>query len=502
MLKNFIKDIEIQYDNNQNSQINYIKDIVEKNYNLFLSILDSIRIISLIPTEREDVLYLSDFDTDFSNIIDKIFNDENTKKTLNSNEILPAFYIELLVRNLENNQMSLIKPNLDFNDEMFYSLIAYKYYEENGNFTDFINFLKKKDNLDTILNWLRNSTRFQVYNYLLESTTIFLKENNFDFLNPISDITNNMLNQILDSIQENLNKEKIQLPTVSIEEFDILFYQFLDYISAPYNWKALYEKLKNENRINYEDMVNGNDKSMCYSDENNNLSILISTDGTLRSFCSLVHEFIHFVAMNNKEKMPNFSISEFPSIFFENISAIFLKNKGYSNEIVDEIINERKENNILIYIELAPLFNDILIYLNNGSISREKKVKFWKNQFGMIKDFYKNINKICIEEGKPVLDNSYLKELDIDIEGKIDKECDSLIDSFIKNGLLIVNGYQYLLDTFLATEVLKKLATDETIVPRMIEITDELSNIDLQNIIMSFNLQNKFKQSKKLKKGL
>lgn len=497
MLKTTIKDIEIQYDNSQLSKIDYIKNVIKNNYNLFLSILGSWRIISLISTDREDVVYLSNFDDFFYSISDKIFNDENTKKALSDVEILPAFYIESLVRKDAGNQMSLVQPNPDVDDEMFYSLIAYKYYEANGTFNDFVEYLKKKDNLDTILNWLRTNTRFQAYNYLLETTINFLKENDFDFLEQIGDITDRMLNQTLESIKQKQNKEKIELPQVSMQEFDNLFYQFLQYINAPESWKIMYEELKSSSRLTFENMVDGIDNSMCYKDDNDVLRVLVSTDGTIKSFCSFVHEFSHYVSMQDDVKFSQFSIREFPSIFFENLSAKFLKSKGYSNNVIDRVINDRQENNVSIYMELSSLFTDVLRFVNHGPISKNDKVQFWENQFKSIIEVRKNIAKMCADAGQPItdIDPSFYEMPNIDIESEIDKECDSLIDSFIKNGLSIINGYQYLLDTFLATEVLKKSSTDSTIIPKMIQTTNELSNMNLQSILTTFDLQNIFSQS-------
>ena len=100
-----------------------------------------------------------------------------------------------------------------------------------------------------------------------------------------------------------------------------------------------------------------------------------------------------------------------------------------------------------------------------------------------------------MEEIGEQIDMSLLELPKIDIPVEVDKECDLLIESLIKNGLLVINGYQYLLDTFLADEVLKQISIDSTIITKMIKITNELGDMNLQNILDLFNMQNVLNQN-------
>lgn len=43
----------------------------------------------------------------------------------------------------------------------------------------------------------------------------------------------------------------------------------------------------------------------------------------------------------------------------------------------------------------------------------------------------------------------------IDIGKEVDNECDKLIHQFLQDGLLIINGYQYLLDTYLSEKIIE-----------------------------------------------
>ena len=323
---------------------------------------------------------------------------------------------------------------------------------------------------------------------MLKTTTDYLIQNDFDFLQNISGITNMMLTQSLNNVLSQQQETEIELPTITIQEFDNLFNEFLVYINAPKSWKQAYDELKSSGRISFEKQVEDLDTSMCYRDDNDVLRILVSTDGTIKCFCSFVHEFMHYIPMQDSMTLTQFSISEFPSIFFEKISAQFLRNKGYKQDVVDKVVRDRNKNNTEIYTGISSLFNDISAYINGGAISKDKKILFWENNFRAIQETRKKLAKLMEENGEQV-DISFLEAFKIDIPKEIDKECDSLIDSFIQNGLLVINGYQYLLDTYLAEEVLKRSNDDTSIIPRMINVTDNLGNMNLKDILTEFNIQ-------------
>ena len=487
MKKTTIRDIEIQYNDEQANKIDYIINTISKNYGLFLDALGTSRIISLVPTDEKNTLYIENFDEAFYSIIDKCFNNDTVKQEFNAPNIMSALYVEILLRKLKINSKVLIQSNSNISDEMLDSLIAYKYYEKNGSFSEFVEYLKTRNESDLIFNWLKNEFRWDTYNYLLEITVNYLKEYDFDFLENISDINTMMMNQTVNNIVMQESEQEVELPTITIEELDNLFNEFLKYINAPIKWKQLYDELKNSGRISFEKQTDGIDASNCYRDDNGALRISISTDGTIKCFISLVHEFMHYVS----KVVSTLSISEFPSIFFEKVSAQFLKDKGYKEDIVNKIVAFRNKNNMDIYTEASPLFNDITAFIKGGPIKRERKIKYWENHFRIIQETKEKLAKMLEENGETV-DSDILKQPNIDIPTEVDKDCDILIESFIQNGLLVllvIDGYQYLLDTFLADEVLKQTTTDPTVISKMIKTTDELGNMNLQSVLDLFNMQ-------------
>ena len=411
---------------------------------------------------------------------------------------MPALYIEILIRKLKVNSNTLVQSFSNSSDEMIEALIAYKYFEKNGTFLEFVEYLKTRKDFDVIFDWLKNEIRFETYNFLLEITVNVLKENDFDFLENISSITMMMLRETVTNIGTLFSEEIQELPTLTLEELDNLFYEFLKWIGAPDEWKQMYDDLKNSGRITFENQVDNIDNSMCYRDENGVLRLLISIDGTVRSFCTLVHEFVHYVSWSkNQLKNQNFSIIEFPSIFFEKISAKFLKNKGYKQDVIDKVVRVRNKNNKEIYIEISSLFNDLSVFIKGGPISKDKKValyvEFYEDYFKSVREIRENFAKKVEEMGEQV-DLSFLELPKVDISEEVDKEYDALIESLIQDGLLVINGYQYLLDTFLADEVLRQTADNPTIITRMIDITNNLGNLNLQNILDEFDMHDLFSQ--------
>lgn len=66
MNKILLNDIKIYYDDTQTKEIEHIKNVIAKNYELFLSILDDSKIPSLVKLSQEEETYVFDFDVLFA----------------------------------------------------------------------------------------------------------------------------------------------------------------------------------------------------------------------------------------------------------------------------------------------------------------------------------------------------------------------------------------------------------------------------------------------------
>lgn len=477
-----IKDIELVFSENQQQFIDKIKIIIQNNYELILSCLGENKTIDISQDE-------SNFNDTFYYIVNEVYNNDNNKQAFSDKDFLSALYVEALIRRKKYFNTTIVEQNSNMSDELLSSLIAYKYFEVNGTFDDFVEYLKERNNEEKIFQWLQSASRWDTYNYLLSITSNFLKTDDEEFFKQMNYITSIWFNRVIDNIQfrDDSNKD---YQKISEKEFDSLFYEFLGYINAPVEWINIYNKLKEKGLIIIE-KGNEPDNSMCFLDNDGITKILIGNGDNLRGFCNFVHEFIHYVSRQNGcLSIEKIAISEFPSIFFEKISAEFLEEKGYSNQIVNQIINDRESNNYSLITSMQPLFSDLIRYINYGEINKSDKMSFYKNLIESINRTRKKLLKIITDAGEQVEDLSAFEEIKVDIEKDVDDECDLMIDSFIKKGLLVINGYQYLLDSYLVEQVLNRRNNDNTIIEKMINLTDNLGTTSVKDILTLFGIEN------------
>ena len=106
----------------------------------------------------------------------------------------------------------------------------------------------------------------------------------------------------------------------------------------------------------------------CYFDgTDNNWKIKLISDGTIRTFVTFAHEFMHYVSLSQSDNI-NFSLLEFPSIYYENIASEFLKNNGYEEGIIDETLNMRNSNSFSLFGSQILQLKDILSFKKNGPL--------------------------------------------------------------------------------------------------------------------------------------
>ena len=163
-----IKDIEILYDFLDETEINSIKKIIDNNYSLILMVLGNTKTISLSKIDREDVICIKNFDDYFKQIVNEVYQNEHTIQQFENEDVLPGLYIEYLMRKSSKDKKTLVESKFNIDDSMLYSFIAYKYYEVNGTFAEFVEYLKGRKDNDQILLWLQSYNCCDAYNYLLK----------------------------------------------------------------------------------------------------------------------------------------------------------------------------------------------------------------------------------------------------------------------------------------------------------------------------------------------
>lgn len=481
MLKTKVNDLVVYY--TEDDDIETIIRIIKNNYDfLFKDYVDNGFSFSTLPRDGDDkCIHTDDFQKDTTNMIEQYYYHKGDA-CLSEPENLSALYIALLL------QMSGVKnPFFDFDfeesAEILDTVIAKQYYLANGNVDQFVEYAKYRDPEETkkFYFWLRETCRYESYNYVLGRISEFLNANGFDYLS--STTSNDIFIDVIKSYNERQEKE-YNLPKMNPEEIDRLFYDFLNYIHAPESWRKIYNAVKRRNGISYK-VDESKIVSYCYKDEKDeDYSINIEYNGTITGFCCLVHEFIHYLSFYN-EKF-NFSLAEFPSIYFEKIAANFLKERGYSSEVVDETIASRNTNNIEILTSLSTIFIDINNFMKKGPITRDEKIELWQKQILGVYNLRKKHQEELKAQGEKVNDLEPLPSME-EIAHDVDEDCDESINQFIIDDLFILDGYQYLLGTSLAESILRKEGKES--IRGMIEIVGDLPYYDANSVIEKFGIE-------------
>lgn len=477
-----VKGIDIVYDDSQEELLKSIIPIIENNYDLiFKGFVSSHKYFSLVSSDDPSAICSLDFFSDFYETIYQMFREI---KDVDTPIFMAGLYSELLIREINIKNDILSSHASLISDEMLNALIAKKYYEMNGTFDEFVEYMKyrEKDSTKRIRMWLRETYRYDTYNYILGELSGYLDKNGFDLF--VHNLSDNMFDQMMRR-KKNREEEKVNLPLMSTSEIDKVFCDFLDYINAPSSWKENYEYLKQNNFITYSINNSSSNSSMCHLDEEDNeYKILVDYDGSTTGFCSLVHEFVHYVSSSKNEDC--LAISEFPSIFFERIAASFLSTKGYSKDVVEQTIKHRNKNNVEIFIDLSTLFSDVSRYRNMGNVSREDKYNYFIRSFELLLKAQEEIINRFKEEGKEIPKFNKIPSIS-EINDMVDAECDNLILLFLENNLLMIDGYQYLIGTYFTDCIFSSNSCDEAI-PKVIAIVENISEFNTESIIQAFNI--------------
>lgn len=402
----------------------------------------------------------------------------------------------MLVEEETKNGETFIQLNDNITDDMLWFVLACKFFDCKTQFDELSNFLKYRNDKELIFEWLKQTQRFNTYNYLLEIASNYLKEYDFYFFDNLDEIFSKMNEKNFDYVISSKNSN-YKLQKLSLEDFENIFFGSLDKIKAPKEWKEIYIDLKNNNRIIFEESKDGKDNSKCFIDNDGIRKIKVTTDGTVNDFISFVHEFIHYISL--QKDMPPFSLLEFSSIYYERVAAIHLINIEFDENIIKSVIENRNKNNFGKYYDLFGILLDMCRYNKKGNIIREDKIELLKKATEATNECVENLINIFLEAGNPTDELQSLIIKDCDFGKKVDDECDYYIMEFIKNGLLVLDGYQYLTDSYLADSVLEKEDDDDTIFDKMVFITENLSDFNIETISKYLGIEDAFTKKSKRK---
>lgn len=491
-----VGNIQLQYDEKV-VDIKKISQIIEFNQYLFADYKGKTISIGLPVSSDNNVVYISDFNEFFDALLKALLQDKNVTTSLDNPDLLSALYTQLLVKKAIQNGDNVALLDNGISDDVLWFMIACKFFDYKNKFNELSDFLKYRLNSEGIFDWLKETQRFPTYNYLLKIASNYLREYDLSFFDNIGQIVSKMNEESITLALSLPNESDYDLPKISLENLEKIFLDFLNSIKAPEQWKNLYTKLKNENKILFEKSIDGLERSRVFKDVDGIRKIRVTTDGTIKCFVSFAHEFVHYVSLQGD--MPPFSLFEFPSIYFERVAANYLVKIGYDENIIKQVIRDRNQNNLDIYSSLFDLLMDIYEYNKKGPITQEGKIEPFKKSMEIIQETRKKLAKFCKETGEPIELLEFLDMPNYNYEELVNKACDANITRFIKNGLLILNGYQYLTDSYLANSILEKEEDDNNL-NKMIFITEHLEDFNIEKIIHYFGIDNTFSSKSKILK--
>ena len=455
-----IKDIEIKYDANCNSELLHVTDMIRNNYQLFLRLIDNseFEAFSLIPTTDEKVMYIEDFDELFYYLVDCSYNRKPFQDSIYGEGLLSSIYIEFLARKSQNNNI-LVE---EIEEQYLFDFLAYRYFMRNNDFDSFVDYLKSRDEVVKfqMIMWLSREARYDSYNNLMRNFVDEFTENEALYF---KQITNYFESLLLRDEEKEFSHDFNENSCFSFDELDKLFISFLESINAPDNWFLLYKKLKNNNSISF---VEDRFESKCIS-EDGEIKIVISREDTINSFYYFVHEFMHAVAFREETVYTSIFMVELSSILFEKLACEFLKNKIGGNTLVTKFNSIRDVNNINIYNDMRTIINDMSYLISNDYLDRNTAIRRMKKR-----------NEILLLGD----------DCDDLIGDFVDKSCDDFIVDCVEVGFKVIKGFEYLAGTYLADRILEKLENNEDCLSRMIDIADDIYSFSFDDIVNIFEL--------------
>lgn len=471
-----IKKVKIFYEKSINKNIESILKTVVKNYELFEPLVTNKTALSLVPTSDRDVIYISDFDEVFADIVRDFVDVRQIERISTDPYVFESLYKEILFTSSSIlSEMYNYQTNLS--EEMLNFIFAYLYFKEKGTFEDFVEYLKEQKEQKEIKEWCLEKARYNIYNEVVEHTINSVKGSIGPYFEGIIATCEKMIQRSSADVLKVAKTENYKLPLSSPKKCEELFYEFLTFINAPEHWKELYKDLKEKNGIEFVKNQNLFDFSHCY--KSGIWKIIIEQDGTISNFRDLVHEFAHYITGYKYDETrctaENVFLTEFPSIFFEGLAIEFLREKGYRKEVIDKLRSGRVEDNIALSIENAEIFTGIHDIMVNGYIS---KAEMLKNNKDLIRASFAENPYISIDE----------TDLDILATRETGKICDCLIHKYYEDGLAIFDGFSYLFSSYIAEELLKQVRNDSKIIPEMIDITENYYSLTTHEILSRFNI--------------
>lgn len=481
--------LPIEYDKENQQEANKLKQILEQNQMLFQMFLSQYKRVSFLDIYDEEVLCINSV-TELKEILSHIIPTymDMLKKQVrkDAGEEADVVFLKMLLLDIisskEKDEKSKETQDISDNINTIYAVVATDYYEQEQDLINFI-FNPTGEEKEKIFKWLNQQHRYNLMNMLLEE-----EYQNMLSLESIEhdSYLRTHLEELLElseiDMQERFKytKEKeSSLPKLTQKELDNLCTEFLIQIDPSLKWLKLYNKLKRNNNILYgEEFPDPCSKWGCI-ETTDEVYLYAPLVGDISDFMYFIHEFAHCITLFHKEKgecIPS-SIQEFPSIFFERLATSFLREKGYSDQAVTALEEERIKSTLGNKSDISPSLRYLIDYINLGEITFEHE----KEKMDRIRSA---IPEELPDEMKSLLNDLMSTQDEDNVHIKIDAE-----NSFIiEHPNCIFEEYPYILGSDLADRTLDKVGEDPMIIYKVLEITENLTKETAASVLQKLGL--------------
>ena len=451
--------IPIEYNNKTEKKAKRIKRILEQNPLFFLEFLSSQNIISCIDERKE--LYIPRKDSIFHHL--EGITEKEIKTILELQNLNAEDKVKLLLYML-NEEYEGDYQIEGLAKEELQQEITYIYYcdrkDYKGLYSYILNPSTKK--VTEALAWLNENYRFPLLNYLIEKQYELLKktyltESKEDDEKQLTDMLRIMVLGDLEVDDIDQEYKKIIYP-MSKEETISLVKEFLIETDPSLTWLEKFCEAEQNKKI-----LDGMGKWQCMKESDNNWYIATAWQENLEDAIYLLHEVVHYFSCigSTNDKNIRYTLSEFPSLFFEDRMCEFLIKKGYPKEEIEKF----RWNRLLRVAKHCNDAEDIIIYMKE---QQNKKI-------------------ITLETEQERLKED-AKELGITKEELAKSICDENIQKLIISSVLIADTYPYIVGGRYAQALLTQVEENEDIIPKMVSITNRIKDREKDDILNELGL--------------
>ena len=451
--------IPIEYNNKTEKKAKRIKRILEQNPLFFREFLSSQNIISCIDERKE--LYIPRKDSIFHHL--EGITEKEIKTILELQNLNAEDKVKLLLYML-NEEYEGDYQIEGLAKEELQQEITYIYYcdrkDYKGLYSYILNPSTKK--VTEALAWLNENYRFPLLNYLIEKQYELLKktyltESKEDDEKQLTDMLRIMVLGDLEVDDIDQEYKKIIYP-MSKEETISLVKEFLIETDPSLTWLEKFCEAEQNKKI-----LDGMGKWQCIKKSDNNWYIATAWQENLEDAIYLLHEVVHYFSCigSTNDKNIRYTLSEFPSLFFEDRMCEFLIKKGYPKEEIEKF----RWNRLLRVAKHCNDAEDIIIYMKE---QQNKKI-------------------ITLETEQERLKED-AKELGITKEELAKSICDENIQKLIISSVLIADTYPYIVGGRYAQALLTQVEENEDIIPKMVSITNRIKDREKDDILNELGL--------------